>query len=243
MKKILLIISTIISSQYSFGQTNTFPGTGNVGIGTVSPSATLDIENGNALVSNDMLGGLGGQISIRNGYGNQNGAVRLNLNNGGAVSWIKGIVTGVNTNLGSAIVFGVPSNTSDGIEVMRITGNGFLGIGTTTPDSRLSVNGTIHSKEVKVDVTGWPDYVFKQNYKLLSLIDVKSYIDKNNHLPDMPSEKIIAEDGLNLGEMNKLLVKKIEELTLYLIEQNGVNQIQQQQINALNTKVKRLTKK
>lgn len=95
---------------------------------------------------------------------------------------------------------------------------GNVGIGTTTPDSKLAVNGTIHSTEVKVDMNGWPDYVFKPEYDLLPLSDVKNYIDKNQHLPEVPSAQEIAKDGLNLGEMNKLLIKKIEELTLYLIE-------------------------
>lgn len=216
---------------------------GYLGIGTSSPIAKLNVKDGDILVSTDKIADLGGQITISNGYGNQNGAVRLNLNNGGAVSWIKGLVTGANTNTGSAIVFGVPSNTTDGLEVMRITGNGYLGIGTASPDARLSVNGTIHSNEVKVDATQWPDYVFKPNYSLLPLPQVKIYIDKNLHLPDMPSEQEIAKDGLNLGEMNKLLTKKIEELTLYLIEQHKVNQTQQDQINKLTTQVTRLIKK
>jgi hypothetical protein len=140
-------------------------GDGYLGIGTSSPTAKLDV-NGNVIVRTDNMARLGGQLTISNGYGNQNGAVRLNLNNGGAVSWIKGIVTGANTDTGSAIVFGVPSVTSDGMEVMRITGNGYLGIGTTTPDSRLAVNGMIHCQAVKVDLMNWPDYVFKPTYKL-----------------------------------------------------------------------------
>jgi hypothetical protein len=64
----------------------------------------------------------------------------------------------------------------------------------------------------------WPDYVFKPSYTLPSLTEVKSYIDQNHHLPEIPSAEQIEKDGLNLGEMNKVLVKKVEELTLYLIE-------------------------
>jgi hypothetical protein len=62
----------------------------------------------------------------------------------------------------------------------------------------------------------WPDYLFKKNYKLPSLLAVKDYIDKNQHLPDMTFEQEVAKDGINLGEMNKLLTKKVEELTLFL---------------------------
>lgn len=116
---------------------------------------------------------------------------------------------------------------------------GNVGIGTTTPDSKLAVNGTIHSKEVKVDMNSWPDYVFKPEYDLLPLNDVKTYIDKNQHLPDIPSAQEIAKDGLNLGEMNKLLVKKIEELTLYLIEVKKESEILKEKQKITDEKLNR----
>ncbi|MBB5622616.1 hypothetical protein HDE69_003694 [Pedobacter cryoconitis] len=133
---------------------------------------------------------------------------------------------------------------------------GNVGIGTTSPDSRLTVNGTIHSKEVLVDLNGngaWPDYVFKPEYNLLSLDEVKLFVDKNHHLPDMPTEKEVEMKGINLGEINKLLVKKVEELTLYLIQQkqkadqqkretDQQNKLQQQQINELKDLVSKLIK-
>lgn len=133
---------------------------------------------------------------------------------------------------------------------------GNVGIGTTSPDSKLTVNGTIHSKEVLVDMNGngaWPDYVFKPEYNLLSLDEVKLYVDKNHHLPEMPTEKEVALKGINLGEINKLLVKKVEELTLYLIQQkqeadqqkretDQQHKIQQQQINELKDLVSKFIK-
>lgn len=128
------------------------------------------------------------------------------------------------------------------LEKMRITGAGKVGIGTTNPDELLSVNGTIHSKEVKVNLTGLPDYVFKPTYRLPSLAEVKSYIDKNQHLPEVPSATEVEENGLNLGEMNKLLLKKVEELTLYLIEENKAKQAQQKEIDLLKQQLAALTK-
>jgi len=102
---------------------------------------------------------------------------------------------------------------------MRIK-NGQVGIGTTNPQNKLDVNGTIRAKEFKATLDGWSDYVFNSDYKLLTLSEVEKYIRKNSRLPDIPSAGEVIKDGVNLGEMNALLLKKIEELTLYVIELN-----------------------
>lgn len=95
-----------------------------------------------------------------------------------------------------------------------------VGIGTSTVPSGfiLGVNGNIIAKGVKVTVSGWPDYVFKSDYKLMSLSEVEQYIKKTSHLPNVPSEEEIKKDGVDVGEMNKILLHKIEEMTLYMIE-------------------------
>ncbi|CAA9194488.1 hypothetical protein FLA105534_00171 [Flavobacterium bizetiae] len=98
--------------------------------------------------------------------------------------------------------------------------DGYVGIGTANPKEKLSVNGNIRSKEVKVEITNWPDYVFEEDYKIKSLDNLEKYIKENKHLPEVPRAKEITDNGLDLGEMNKILLKKIEELTLYLIDQN-----------------------
>jgi hypothetical protein len=77
----------------------------------------------------------------------------------------------------------------------------------------------------------WPDYVFNPQYNLPSLSEVKSYIDQNQHLPDMPSEQEVAREGVDLGEIVKLQTKKIEELTLYIIEKDKEVKEQQEEIN------------
>ncbi len=98
---------------------------------------------------------------------------------------------------------------------------GAVGIGTKSPDATLTVNGNIHAKEVKVDLSiPAPDYVFKKDYRLRPLTEVKNYIDQNSHLPEVPSAVEMETKGINLGDMNITLLKKVEELTLYLIEQN-----------------------
>jgi hypothetical protein len=98
--------------------------------------------------------------------------------------------------------------------------DGFVGMGTTSPDTRLTVKGIVHAQEVKIDLNGAtaPDYVFENDYKLPSLEKIKLYIDQYHHLPEVPSAKEMEEDGVKVGEMNMLLLKKVEELTLYVIE-------------------------
>jgi hypothetical protein len=101
-------------------------------------------------------------------------------------------------------------------------GNGNVGIGTTNPTQKLTVKGTVYSTEVKVDLSaGAPDYVFEPTYDLKPLAEIETYIKENKHLPEVPSAKEMEANGLQLGEMNMLLLKKVEELTLHLIEQEA----------------------
>lgn len=97
--------------------------------------------------------------------------------------------------------------------------------------------GTVWAPEVKVRNITWWDRVFEPNYKLMSLSDLESYIKINKHLPDIPSEKEIIDGGLNIGEMQSLQMKKIEELTLYVIEQNKKIQELEEKLAILNEKL------
>ena len=107
--------------------------------------------------------------------------------------------------------------------------NGNAGIGTTSPDEKLTVKGKIYAEEIKVDLSIPPDYVFqkyftgtsllKDSYKMLKLEEVENFIKKNHHLPEIPSAKNIKENGFNLKEITSLLIQKVEELTLYTLEQ------------------------
>ena len=98
--------------------------------------------------------------------------------------------------------------------------SGNVGIGITTPDSKLVVDGKIKCEEIKVEIiagTG-PDYVFEPEYKLRTLQETKEYIAQHKHLPEIPSAREMEVAGVDLGEMNMKLLKKVEELTLYQIE-------------------------
>jgi hypothetical protein len=125
------------------------------------------------------------------------------------------------------------------------TGNayisGVVGIGTTTvpPGYAFAVNGSAIATSFTVQSYGsWPDYVFKPSYQLPSLNLVKAYIDQNHHLPDVPSAEQVAKDGLNLGDMNKITMQKVEELTLYLIKKDEKIDEQQKQIDSLKEQLK-----
>ena len=83
----------------------------------------------------------------------------------------------------------------------------------------LDNNGLLHAREIKIDTDVWPDYVFKKDYTLMPLKEVNRFIQLNGHLPNIPSSETVLEEGINLAEMNRLLLEKIEELTLHLIEQ------------------------
>lgn len=134
------------------------------------------------------------------------------------------------------IVFG--TYTNNWINRMIISNSGNVGIGTLNPDSKLAVNGTIHSREVKVDMTGWSDFVFKKEYNLPTLEQVEKHISEKGHLENIPSEEEVLKNGINLGEMNAKLLQKIEELTLYMIEQNKRIDKQDEEIKELQSQRK-----
>lgn len=203
---------------------------GNVGVGTFTPNAKLEVR-GTILSSGtnsnlDVTDPVRGNISYLANSGQM--VIGWNRNAGaGETDFIS------NQGLGGQGGFAFYNYDNSGVEkqLMWVQGNGNVGIGTNDPKGyKLAVNGGVIATAVTVKVnSAWPDYVFKKDYQLPSLTDVKTYIDQNQHLPEVPSEEQIAKEGLNLGEMNKLLMKKVEELTLYLIEiKQEVKELQKQ---------------
>ncbi|WP_053003820.1 tail fiber protein [Sphingobacterium sp. Ag1] len=114
---------------------------------------------------------------------------------------------------------------------------GKVGIKTEIPgDYDLAVKGKIRSQEIKVETSGWADYVFEEDYKLPTLEETEKFIQKNGHLPDVPKASEVETNGVSLGEMNKILLKKIEELTLQVIQLNKTVRQQQQKIKSVKNK-------
>lgn len=121
-----------------------------------------------------------------------------------------------------------------------ITTNGNVGIGKKNPTDKLEVNGQVHAKSVKVDLKGWADYVFLEGYDLVRLREIENYINIHGHLPEVPSTEEVLENGIDVGQMNILLLKKIEELTLHLIEKDHQVEKLQEQYNALQLQLKQI---
>ncbi len=188
---------------------------GNVGIGTGNPDEKLKVV-GTASVHGDI--GI-----VNSGSHWQVGKHTLELSNSDAgdvvLSFHRGGYTNAaikHTSLTGLIINGGGAPDATHLFVHQ---NGNLGIGTTNPGSwKLAVKGKIRAEEVKVE-TGWSDFVFEKHYDLPTLEEVERHIKDKGHLKDIPSAKEVAENGILLGEMDSKLLQKIEELTLYTIEQ------------------------
>jgi hypothetical protein len=194
--------------------------------------------------------GVAGSI-VHRGTGNINSAISLMaannvITNGGTINNAYGLYVATIKATGITNSYGVYQYSAS--DPNYFAGN--VGIGTVdnaswtlaTSTYKLAVNGSAIATSMVVKLqANWPDYVFKNGYHLPSLSDVKAYIDQNHHLPDMPSEQEVTDKGLNLGEINKQLTKKVEELTLYLIEQNKQLGEQKKVIQSLQEQIDKLS--
>ncbi|MEP5338782.1 MAG: hypothetical protein ABJL44_19140 [Algibacter sp.] len=134
--------------------------------------------------------------------------------------------------------------TSAGTSTMlSIKNSGYVGIGTTNPDSKLTVAGNIHAREVKVTINAGADFVFNDDYKLPPLQEVSQFIKEHKHLPEIASEKDMQENGLHLAEMNIKLLQKIEGLTLYTIEQQKLIEEQSEALSKQSQIIKQIQEK
>ncbi|TAM97335.1 MAG: hypothetical protein EPN39_11560 [Chitinophagaceae bacterium] len=158
------------------------------------------------------------------------GGETINFNNAGINKYA---ITWDNTN--NYLNFSGMANFNSNVGIL-----GNVGIGTTSPQSKLAVNGTITATQVKVTQTGWSDFVFDSAYHLPSLSKTAAFIKTNHHLPDIPSTKEIETNGLDLGSMEKKQMQKIEELTLYQINADKKIEQLEKELSALKNEVEYL---
>jgi hypothetical protein len=177
---------------------------GNMGIGTASPLAKLDVA---------------GRIRIAH----SGEALGIDGSNPNIGFYHNGVYRSFISQTGSLLHVGV-NNGKLRLDATQIA---IGSVQSTADDFKLAVSGKIICEELKVElVANWPDYVFADDYKLTPLNELKSFIDTHQHLPDIPKAEDVQKNGFEVGEMNKMLLRKVEELTLYMIDQ-------QEQIDAL----------
>ncbi len=207
---------------------------GRVGVGVISPSEKLEIYDSTTTP------GVISLKSIRNDAGFVD-VGRISAKQATTEVSRIGMPRAGGTYTGYLTFWTKESNSAVLKESMRIDHSGNVGIGTTTPDAELAVNGLIHTKEVKVDLVGWPDYVFEDKYELPSLKELENHITQKGHLPNIPSAKEVEKaGGIQLGEMNKKLLEKVEELTLYTIQQEKELKKQSKEIERLKSQNSKL---
>ncbi|WP_431294706.1 hypothetical protein [Pedobacter sp. P26] len=192
-----------------------FFGSNGFGIGTQSPLGTLEVS-GTAIFG-------GTNLALSNiSYLTGTGKLLIGSNRSGSRGETNFIS---NQGGGSSGGFGFHNLNNSGIEtqLMYISSGGNVGIGTTAPTEKLTVNGKIRAREIRVDAQDMPDYVFEKDYKITTLEELESYIKEKKHLPEITGAIEAEKNGLELGEMNKLLLKKVEEFTLYIIQEHKLN--------------------
>lgn len=220
--KCLILILFLASATIAFGQnTNVFPLSGSVGIGTTSPVTNykLDIRGALSAVGSESRFSSGTFIDPAQGV-----AYGVKVGGGGIAvvgnSIWKGTLNPSYTEISSnASGQYIRQYQTDGTtQAWIIRGYATGGVQAIFNMGGVDVNGKIRATEVQVKSDIWADYVFRKDYDLKSLKEIESFINEHGHLPGIASEAEVKEHGVDLGEMNRKLLEKVEELTLHLIE-------------------------
>lgn len=209
---------------------------GNVGIGVQTPSSKLHVVGTTYFNGGTYI--IGEPLTYTAGVGIDGGALRVDNPSGGF------IITGSSRLyldedqiqvIYSPAIYNPPNSVPAPSSLLLNPLGGNVGIGTSNPTYKLSVNGTIRSKELIVE-TGWADFVFDRSYRLRPLAEVEQFIKTHHHLPDMASAGEISQQGMPIAETTTRMMQKIEELTLYVIAQQKQLVMQQRQIRQLKAR-------
>lgn len=213
-----------------------------IGIGTSNPQTLLNVNVG--------AGGGHGAPGIRIGGLNNYPSLELGID-GDYDGMIRSYGNNINYYAGHWIIKGTPAaenhshnwytskagSTDWSVIKMTLNQDGNLGIGTTNPQFKLDVLGTIRAREIKVDLNG-ADFVFEKDYKLMPLNELEKFVKEQKHLPDIAPAKEMEANGTNLGNLNSKLLQKMEEMTLYMIDQNKKIQALEEKIEKLESATK-----
>ena len=167
---------------------------GNVGIGTTNPTRKLDVNG---------AGYFNGGITM------DRGTLYINNNTNEGTSHLLTAAKKLYIQNSEGITLGKIGAVSGYVNILK---NGNVGIGTANPTTKLDVNGIVHAKRVRLDIGTFPDYVFADDYDLMPLEGVEAYIEENKHLPNMPSEAEVVANGMDVGQINTILVEKVERI-------------------------------
>jgi hypothetical protein len=247
---LVLVFLFSFAAQQSFGQwspnftqTGIFYNAGNVGIGVVDViGAKLQVAghtkvDGNIKIGGNLYKGGDSRLNIYSNSTSTNSRSFIELWGHDA----QGTKDGQLALAGTFISFRTASSTTGlGVERVKIDPAGNLLVGGDAMqklwngDYKLGVDGQVICEALRVSSSSnWPDYVFEKDYDLMSLDEVERSIEKNGHLPGIPSAEVVEEEGIDVGEMQRLMMEKIEELTLYVIDLKKENDELKEEIKKL----------
>lgn len=228
MKKIYFALFAILAGYYCAGQ-NTFPASGNVGIGTTSPIRALDIVSSTSTGNTPFINIVNTSGATPNSFGP---GIVLDNRVSGKSPFI------INERQDVTSRFSISRANSPYTDYLCILQNGNVLIGNwyqVNSSYKLDVSGNVRANKVVVNTTG-ADYVFDSTYHLTSIDSLRTFIKEHHHLPEIPSARKLKDSGADIGEMQRLQLQKIEELTLYLIEKD-------EEISELKHRISLLEKK